>query len=196
MDRSTGNLSCPKHLPPFLCCAMCFVSLCAHDLATTHYIAEHTVDRFFPVKKVVETVPVQDVIAVILLFWCANCCFPQKRVLAWGRGYCAKLRNADHHKIAAFCFTNCMLYSTSCSQNCLLHWARKDSGIVLLTVRALHITQNLVVGIKQRPKGGGWNHPQPPFCPFLTPGVVLCHSGVVLSSLLGGGWVYPLEGVV
>ena len=38
------------------------------------------------------------------------------------------------------------------------------------------------------------NHPQmwdkttpnPPFWPFLTPGVVLCHSGVVLSPLLGG----------
>ena len=37
--------------------------------------------------------------------------------------------------------------------------------------------------------------PNPFFWPFLTPGVVLCHPGVVLSPLLQG-WVYPLKGVV
>ena len=37
--------------------------------------------------------------------------------------------------------------------------------------------------------------PNPLFWPFLTPGVVLCHLGVVLSPLLQG-WVYPPKGVV
>ena len=44
------------------------------------------------------------------------------------------------------------------------------------------------------PTGRGDNHPQPSFWPFLTPGVVLCHLGVVLSPPLGV-CVYPLIGV-
>ena len=52
----------------------------------------------------------------------------------------------------------------------------------------------MVVGIRP-PPNGGQNHPQPSFWPFLTPGVVLCHLGVVLSPL-SGEWVYPLKGVV
>ena len=40
----------------------------------------------------------------------------------------------------------------------------------------------LVVGIKP-PPNGGYNHPQPPFWPFLTP---KSHFGVVLSPQRGG----------
>ena len=49
-------------------------------------------------------------------------------------------------------------------------------------------------GYKTTPKWG-IKPPQPPFWPFLTPGVVLCHLGVVLSPLLHW-WVYPPIGVV
>ena len=52
----------------------------------------------------------------------------------------------------------------------------------------------LVVGIKPPPNGGS-NHPQPPFSPFLTTVVVLCHLGVVFYPPLLGGWVYPHKGV-
>ena len=52
----------------------------------------------------------------------------------------------------------------------------------------------VVVGVKP-PPNGGQNHPQPPFWPFLTLGVVLCHLGVVLSPPLDV-WVYLFIRVV
>ena len=49
------------------------------------------------------------------------------------------------------------------------------------------------MGDKTTPKWG-INPPPTPFLAFLTPGVVLCHLGVFLSPLLGGGGLSPQRG--
>ena len=40
--------------------------------AVSHCIVGHTMDRFFPVKKAVETVTAPDLVAAILFFRCAD----------------------------------------------------------------------------------------------------------------------------
>ena len=90
-------------------------------------------DGFFPVKKAVETVTLQDLVAAVMFFRCADIfsgrpTIKRKRVLLFffcrsgfwhrSRGYCAELPNVGQQTIAVFCLTNCMLYNILCSQTC------------------------------------------------------------------------------
>ena len=90
--------------------------------AVSHCIVGHTMDRFFPVKKAVETVTLQALVAAILFFRCADifsgkqrqtaynlaqksAAFLQKRVLASLQRLLCRAANrgsADHCRILPY----------------------------------------------------------------------------------------------
>ena len=51
--------------------------------AVSHCIVGHTIDRFFPVKRAVENVTVQDLVAAILFFRCADIVIGKRRQTAY-----------------------------------------------------------------------------------------------------------------